>query len=253
MGKKFTFLIPVLVAVQILILYGGPIPCWGGLFDDAIELYKKGISTGNSTSTETIADSELVTAFKEALEIGTQKAVDMASRPGGFLQNPKIRIPLPGRLQSAADMLRRFGMASQVDAFETSMNTAAEKAAREALPVFEQAIKEMTFEDAKRLWKGGDTSITDYFKTKTYDRLYERFKPVVHETVSQVGVTQSYSNLVGSPTVKGIVGNTDLDLDHYVTDKTLDGLFKLLAEQERQIRENPAARTTELLKKVFGQ
>jgi len=226
-----------------------------GFLDKALETYQKGMNSqaGKSIATSNISDSELISGFKQALEIGTQKAVQLASKPGGFLNNPKIRIPLPGKLQTAANMLRSFGLGSQVDAFEESMNKAAEKAAKEALPVFSQAVKDMTFEDAKKLWKGGDTSITEYFKNKTYDTLYKKFEPVVHSSVQQVGVTQQYANLINNPTVKSFVGNSDLDLDHYVTNKTLEGLFELLAEQEKEIRKNPAARTTQLLKKVFGQ
>ena len=253
MNKRSLISLFIIFFSSILSL-GGVGSLEAGFFDEALDLYKKNVGPSASKSAgQAISDSELISGFKEALEIGAKKAVEAASRPGGFLDNPKIRIPLPGKLQTAADMLKRFGMGSQVEAFEQSMNTAAEKAAKEALPVFEQAVRDMTFEDAKKLWKGGDTSITEYFKEKTFSSLYEKFKPVVHDTVAQVGVTQSYNNLVSSPTVKSIVGNTDLDLDHYVTNKTLDGLFELLAEQEKEIRANPAARTTELLKKVFGQ
>ncbi len=226
-----------------------------GFLDKALETYKKGVNSPltKSVGANSITDSELIAGFKQALELGTRKAVELASRPGGFLDNPEIRIPLPGKLQTAADMLRRFGLGSQADAFEKSMNQAAEKAAIEAFPVFSDAVKEMTFDDARKLWKGGDTSITEYFKKKTFETLYAKFKPVVHGSVEQVGVTQRYNSLVSNPAVKSVVGNTNLDLDHYVTNKTLEGLFKLLAQQEKEIRSNPAARTTDLLKKVFGR
>ncbi len=248
----------VALSAAIFVLFTFSASVWthgqAGFLDKALETYQKGMNSPLSKSMGSqVTDSELITGFKQALEIGAKKAVQLASRPGGFLNNPDIRIPLPGKLQTAADMLRRFGLGSQADAFEQSMNEAAEKAAKEALPVFSQAVKDMTFEDAKKLWKGGDTSITQYFKNKTFKTLYERFKPVVHNSVEQVGVTQRYNNFVSSPAIKGVVGNTNLDLDHYVTNKTLDGLFKLLAQQEKDIRSNPAARTTDLLKKIFGQ
>jgi len=246
----------VVLSTILLLFVISPFSCLdsqAGFLDKALETYQKGMNSPlKHTGSQAITDSELVAGFKQALEIGTKKAVELASRPGGFLNNPEIRIPLPGKLQSAADMLKRFGLGSQVEAFEKSMNQAAEQAAKEALPVFTQAVKEMTFEDAKKLWKGGDTSITEYFKNKTFKTLYARFKPVVHSRVEQVGVTQYYNNLISNPAVKGLVGNTDLDLDHYVTNKTLEGLFKLLAQQEKEIRSNPVARTTDLLKKVFG-
>jgi hypothetical protein len=200
-----------------------------------------------------LSADEIANGLREALAVGSEKAVTAASSTGGFLDNPSIRIPLPGKLQMMGDTLRRLGMGSKVDEFELTMNRAAEKASSEAFPIIGKAVEDLTLEDVNRLWKGGDTAATDYFKEKTWQPLYDKFRPIVDETAQQAGVTQAYESLVGQPAVKTLVTGTDLDLDHYVTNGTLDGLFKLIASEEKAIRTNPAARTTDLLKKVFGQ
>lgn len=137
-------------------------------------------------------------------------------------------------------------------AFEETMNQAAERAAAEALPIFGKALEELTFEDVKRLWKGGENAATDYLRTTTWDSLYERFRPAVHTAGQEVGVTQAYQNLTNQPALQGLVAGSDLDLDYYVTERTLNGLFALLANEEKKIRTDPVARTTDLLRKVFG-
>jgi hypothetical protein len=222
-------------------------------------LFQKAMDTWNSVNSgaETGEDkgpsnSELSGGFKDALTVGAEKAVKLASKPGGFLDNPEIRIPLPGQLETVASAMRKLGMGSKVDQFEESMNHAAEKASAAALPIFMDAIKGITFEDAKKLLNGGDTAITEFFKEKTSSQLAEAFKPIVHQSVQEVGVTKRYQELTGSPWMKNLVKESDFDLDNYVTSKSLDGLFHLLSQQEKEIRHNPAARTTELLKKVFG-
>ncbi len=247
-----------LIMTGLLILLLGPFALKsanGDFWDKALDIYKKASSAtaqDSSVSNYTLTNRELINGFKQALEIGVKRAVELASHPGGFLNNPQIHIPLPGELQARANLLRRVGLGSQVDALEKSMNIAAERASAEALPIFAKAITDMTFEDAKRLWKGGDTAITDYFRTKTFDSLYQKFRPIVHETMAQVGVVQLYNSLLSNSLAKMAIANTDLDLDNYVTKKGLDGLFILLAQEEKEIRKNPAARTTTLLKKVFG-
>ena len=247
-----------LIVAGLVIWLMGPIclkDANSGFWDQAIDIYKKAssdASQGSNVSDSTLTNQELINGFKQALDIGVKRAVSLASRPGGFWDNPQIHIPLPSKLQTGANLLRRVGLGSQVDALERSMNVAAEKASAEALPIFTKAITEMTFEDAKKLWKGGDTAITDYFKAKTFDALYKKFRPTVHETMAQVGVVQAYNNLLSNSVAKMAIANTDLDLDNYVTRKSLDGLFVLLAQEEKEIRKDPAARTTALLKKVFG-
>lgn len=224
-----------------------------GLWDTINKVLQSGASppTGKNISEE-LSSKEIAQGLIEALQVGSERAVNKASAAGGFFNDPLIHIPLPEKLLTIGNGLRRIGLGGQVDVFEKTLNTAAEKASKEALPILGGAIRSMTIEDAKRLWKGSETSLTEYFEKKTRQTIYEKYKPIVHETAQEVGVTHAYEAMVNAPAVKTLAGGTDLDLDHYVTEKALDGLFHLLGEEERQIRANPVARTTDLLKKVFG-
>lgn len=201
---------------------------------------------------EGLSNNDIIKGLKEALRIGTGNAVTYVSKTNGFYKNGKIKIPLPKSVQKVEKVLRVAGYGKQVDEFELSMNRAAEKAAPEAKSIFWNAVKSMKFADARKILNGRDNEATLYFKDKTSDRLSNIFKPVAHNAMTKVGVTRSYQvleNKVHSiPFAKDLVG---FDLDQYVTDKTLDGLFYMLAEEERKIREDPAARVTEILKKVF--
>lgn len=199
-------------------------------------------------------DGTIVSGLKEALSIGTGNAVASTSKVDGYFKNQFIKILLPDKLQTAADIMGKLGYQKQVDDFILSMNRAAEKAAPKAKEYFVDAIKEMTIQDATKILKGSDTAATEYFKSKTYKKLYAEFKPSVSESMSQVGVAKSYKEMVGTYTSKVPFAQTEaLDLDHYVTTKSLDGLFFVVGQEERKIRTNPAARTTDLLKKVFGK
>ena len=206
-----------------------------------------GTPTGAGLSPE-----EVAAGLREALRVGAERAVGMASRVGGFWDDPAIRIPLPEQLRTGANVLRTVGMATRVDAFEETLNRAAEKAAGEALSIFGEAVAAMTFEDVERIWRGGDTAATEYLRRTTGDRLFAAFRPVVHDAAQEVGVTRAYQSLAARPEISALVGGTDLDLDHYTTTKALDGLFFLLAAEEKRIRTDPVARTTELLRKVFA-
>lgn len=210
-----------------------------------------GAITGGSNRSS-LSEPEVGSGLKEALMVASRSAVGMASQQGGFLNNPQIKIPLPGMLKNAAGILRTVGMGQQVNEFERSMNVAAERAAKEAFTVFSNAIQEMTLEDAMGILRGGDTAATAYFKRKTWNTLYQRFLPIVQKSVNEVGVTQQYKTIVSNSAVQPFLQGSNFDLDHYVTEGALNGLFTLLGQQEAQIRQNPAARTTDLLKKVFG-
>jgi uncharacterized protein DUF4197 len=190
--------------------------------------------------------------LKEALQVATQRAVASTSKVGGFLDNPKIHIGLPGSLGKMETALKTVGMGPQIDQFEASMNHAAEKATSEATPVFVDAIKGMSFQDASKIVTGGDTAATDYFQKTTSDTLRTRFRPIVEEAMQKVGVAQQYEQLVGRYKSMPFASSPNLDLTSYVTDKTLSGLFTVVGEEEKQIRTNPAARATDLLKQVFG-
>jgi hypothetical protein len=193
-------------------------------------------------------------ALKEALEIGAIKAVERASATDGFFGNPKIRIPMPDALDSLAEYLRRFGMGQVVDDFELSMNRAAELAAAEATPILVDAVKSVSFDDAISILNGGDTAATDTLRAKTEDSLTAVFEPIITTKMEEAGVTRNYEKLMesGGSLVAMFGGDSQYDLPAYVTRKTLDGLFELIAEEEAKIRKDPVARTTDLLRSIFG-
>jgi len=199
-----------------------------------------------------LSESRIIQGLKEALEIGTGNAVAVVSRTDGYYKNPQIRIPLPDEIQKVEKFLRAVGFGSQVDAFELSMNRAAERAAPEAKSLFIDAIKKMTFSDARKILQGRDNEATLYFADKTRDRLYELFEPLVHNAMSEVGVTRYYQDLDAKVRTIPFAERISFDLDDYVTNKGLDGLFLMVAEEERKIRQDPTARVTDLLKEVFG-
>jgi enolase len=164
-----------------------------------------------------------------------------------------IKILMPDKIQNVADVLGKVGFQKQVDDFLLSMNRAAEKAAPQALNYFVDAIKLMTFEDAKTILYGGDTSTTEFFKEKTYDKIYEEFKPIISSTMNEVGVTRSYKEMIGKYESIPFMKAGALDLDHYVSNKALEGLFYMVGQEEKKIRTDPAARVTDILKKVFDK
>jgi hypothetical protein len=199
-----------------------------------------------------LSNDEITAGLKEALQVGTEKAVGLVSQPDGFYKNPAIKIPLPESVQKVEKLLRTAGYGEKVDAFELSMNRAAERAAPEAKSIFWDAISDMNFDDAQKILNGRDNEATLYFEDKTSTRLQEVFKPIVKDVMGEVGVTRSYQDLNEKITSLPFGKSAGLDLDQYVTDGALQGLFKMLAEQERQIRTQPAARVTDLLQKVFA-
>jgi len=215
---------------------------------DVLKGLQKGVG-GASTASNT----DIVNGLKEALQIGTGNAVQIVSKVDGYYKNPKIRIPLPETVQKTEKILRAAGYGSKVDEFELSMNRAAEKAAPQAKGLFVDAIKQMTFTDAKKILNGRENEATLYFKEKTSPRLKEVSKPIVHQAMGDVGATKSYQNLEQSARSVPFAGSLAFDLDQYVTDQALDGLFLMVAEEEKKIRRDPMARSTDLLKKVFGE
>ncbi len=209
-----------------------------------------------------LTESEVVGGLKQALATGTTRAIRQLGRKDGFWGNPAVRIPLPNKLQSVARLARQLGQGAKVDAFQLSMNRAAEQAVPEVADLFGAAIRKMTLEDARGILQGGDHAATDYFRRVEGKQLAERIRPIVARATDRVGVTRRYKALV-SGSSGGTVGTAlslldrnggdkALDLDTYVTDQALDGLFRTLGNQEQAIRQDPAARTTALLKKVFG-
>ncbi len=200
-----------------------------------------------------LSQEKIASGLKEALQVGTENAVRSTGRLDGYFGNPKIKIPMPEKLQTMEKGLRAVGQGDPVDEFVLSMNRAAERAAPEAKAIFWDAIREMSFRDAEKILNGSDTAATDYFRRKTTERLAAAFRPIVSDAMNQVGVTRQYKELVGRAQSIPFLKTEDLDLDDYVVRRALDGLFYVLGEEERKIRREPAARVTDLLKDVFGR
>ena len=190
---------------------------------------------------------------KEALAVGTERAVASLSRENGYFGNAAVKILMPSSLQKVADVARQVGYQKQVDEFILSMNRAAEAAAPLASRYFGDAIREMSLDDVRGILAGGDTAATDYFSRKTRSKLYTAFKPVVSKKVSEVGATNAYKAMMGRYESVPLMKSQSFDLDDYVTNKSLDGLFRVVGEEEKKIRTDPVARTTDLLKSVFGK
>jgi hypothetical protein len=199
-----------------------------------------------------LSEDEIVNGLKQALEIGTSNAVQTVSQTNGYFKNPKIKIPLPENVKKVEKLLRATGFGSQVDKFELSMNRAAERAAPEAKAIFWDAIRKMSFADARQILDGPDDAATQYFQGKTGSRLQKIFKPITHQAMSEVGVTRYYQSIDDKIKTIPYADQMSFDLDQYVTDNALSGLYLMLAEEEKKIRQDPSARVTELLKKVFG-
>lgn len=241
-----------------------------GQFKDLLNKAKQATSTHKVNASQlgsNLPDSDIAAGLKEALAKGTTNAINSLGRDGGFWNNSKVRIPLPGKLEQAGKLARQMGQGARVDAFELSMNRAAEKAVPQVAQIFGDAIRKMTLSDARGILTGGDHAATDFFRRVAGDALTARIHPIVAKATDSVGVTQKYKSFtagggggalggalgsLGSLGGKSNKGGGPLDLDDYVTTKTLDGLFTEIGGQEQSIRTNPAARSTDLLKKVFG-
>ncbi len=204
-----------------------------------------------SRSDSNLSSDKITAGLKEALKVSTNKAVAATGRPDGFLGNPNIRIPLPQKLQSAGKGLRLIGMGPQLDQLEVGMNRAAEQATPLAKQIFLNALTKMTITDAGNILKGSDTAATEYFRNTSSADLTTAFTPIVHDQLQKVGVVQQYERLLQNP-MAGSLLQSRFNLDNYVVGKTLDGLFYMLGEEEKQIRKNPAAQVTPLLREVFG-
>jgi hypothetical protein len=198
-------------------------------------------------------DKTNVAGVKEALAVGTERAVASLGRQDGYFGNAAVKILMPSSIQKVADVARMAGYQKQVDEFILSMNRAAEAAAPLASRYFGDAIRAMSVDDVRGILTGGDTAATEFFRAKTRDKLYAAFKPVVSQKVSQVGATNAYKNMMGRYESVPMMHSQSLDLDDYVTNRSLDGLFHMVGEEEKRIRTNPVARTTDLLKAVFGK
>ena len=206
-------------------------------------------SGGSAQDAGTVASG-----LKEALSVGTKNAVGLLSKTNGYFGNEAVKILLPENIRRAGDALRMAGYQKEVDAFILSMNRAAEKAAPKAADIFAGAIQSMSIDDAQKILGGGNTAATEYFKSKTSTQLFDAFKPDISKSMSEVGVTKAYKAMTDRYTAMMPFAKMEsLDLDRYVTNKSLDGLFHMVGQEEAKIRTNPAARTTDLLRKVFAK
>jgi hypothetical protein len=200
---------------------------------------------------EAVSTEEVAQGLKEALTNGVSKGSDLVSQVGYF-KNPEIKIPFPPEVKQVESTLRQIGLGDEVDKFILTLNRGAEDAAKEAKPIFVEAVKQMTIQDAWAILRGDDDAATQYLKKSTSDMLKEKFKPIIQNSLSKVNATKYYSDLVNSYNRIPLVQKVNPDLDEYATDKAIAGLFVMIAKEEKNIRENPLARTSELLKKVFG-
>lgn len=209
--------------------------------------------TSNRPTTN-VSDTDISGGLKDALFQGVRNAIRALGRENGFLDNSKVRIPLPKNLQKTEKTLRAVGQGKRVDEFIEAMNHAAEEAVPVAADIFLDSVKQMSFTDARNiLFSGRDDEATQFFRRTSENRLSDEFRPIVERFTAKVGVTQKYKAMVGKYGFMGkIVGQDATDLDGYITEKALDGLFLMMAEEEREIRRNPVRRTTSLLRRVFG-
>ncbi|WP_213877295.1 DUF4197 domain-containing protein [Pseudomonas sp. dw_358] len=190
--------------------------------------------------------------LKDALTQGAQVAVQQLGVPGGFSNNPDVRIELPGKLGKVAKTMEKLGMGAQVQSLETSMNQAAEAAMPQAQALLVDAVKKMTLTDAKGILTGGKDSATEYLSKTSRDQIRAKFLPIVKQATDKVGLAQKYNSFAGQAASLGVVDSKDANVEGYVTEKALDGLFKMIAKQEENIRANPMAAATSLAKKVFS-
>ena len=203
-------------------------------------------------SLASISNQDAVQGLKDALVQGSSKAVSQLSASDGFLGNPKVKIPLPDSIKRVESGLRMLGMGRQADELVTSMNRAAEMAVKEATPLLVSSVKSMSVSDAKGILTGPDDAATQYFKRTTSEALTQRFLPIVKQSTAKVQLAQQYNSLAGQAVQYGLISKEDANIDAYVTRKALDGLFIVIAEQERSIRRDPMGAATSMAKKVFG-
>ena len=232
----------------------------GNLVTNATATTNAGSSTA-SPALNALSQDQLVGGLKEALSNGLEHAVGQLGHQGGFLTNLEVKIQMPERLKLVEKTLRSRKQQKLADDFVASMNHAAEQAVPEAASVFADAVRQMTIEDAKAILTGPNDAATQYFRRTTATNLFERFHPIVQKATASAGVTSTYKKMTAAAagsnnsftkSLGGLMGSDAMDVDTYVTNKALDGLFKMVAGEEAKIRANPAARTTDLLQKVFS-
>ena len=210
------------------------------------------LAAARAAALEAVSAEESGGALRQALSQGASAAVASLGRPDGFLGNPKVKIPLPENLRKAEKLMRKLGMGKYADELIVSMNRAAEAAVPEAKTLLLDAVKQMTLQDAKAILTGGDDSVTQYFRRTTAAPLTEKFLPIVRQATQRVELAKKYNRYAKQGAKLGLIDEKDASLEAYVTEKALDGLFFMIAEEERAIRSNPLGQASSLLQKVFG-
>ncbi len=203
-------------------------------------------------SLDQLSGRDATAGLKAALDTGAAAAVASLGRTDGFWANPKVKIPLPEHLQRARTALKFMGKGDEVDALELAVNRAAEQAVPEAKALLTSAVKSISVDDAKQILRGGDDSVTQFFKTKTASDLTERFLPIVRRVTDRSGLAQQYNTLAGQGASLGLIKPEQATVERYVTQKALDGLYTMIAEEEKRIRANPVAAGSEIIRRVFG-
>lgn len=223
------------------------VACSSAQINQTLGDINKSLGSGTPLSTAEVAEG-----LKEALIKGISTGSDLASAVDGYFKNPEIKIPFPPEVQKVETKLRQVGLGDQVDKFVLTLNRGAEDAAKEAKPIFIAAIRQMTIQDAWSILKGSSDAATQYLKRTTSGLLKEKFKPVISNSLQKVSATRYYGDIVNTYNKIPFTEDVNPNLDDYATDKAIEGLFTMIAKEEKSIRENPMARTTDLLKRVFG-
>lgn len=206
----------------------------------------------SSTNLEALSNSEIGAGLKDALKVGTQRVVEQLGQPDGFNSDKNIHIALPEKLQTVHTALNAVGMGSMMDDLELKLNRAAEQATPQAKALFWESIQEMTIDDVKRIYNGPQNAATQYFQQKMGNKLADAMRPLVQKNMSAVGAVQAYDSAIGQYSALPFVPDVKEDLTSYVVQKGMDGIFYYLGREEAAIRQNPAKRTTEIMRKVFG-
>jgi hypothetical protein len=222
--------------------------CTSTQINQALSEVNKAVGTEKPLTTAEVGEG-----LKEALISGISKGSDQLSMVDGYLKNPQIKIPFPPDVKKVEDKLRQLGLGADVDRFITTLNRGAEDAAKEAKPIFVSAIKQMTIQDAWGILKGEDNAATNYLQRTTTPQLKEKFRPVIQNSLNKVGAAKYYTDLVNTYNKIPFIEKVNPNLNEYATDLAIQGLFVQVAKEEKNIRKDPAARATDLLKRVFGQ
>ncbi|MCX6296608.1 MAG: DUF4197 domain-containing protein [Bacteroidetes bacterium] len=240
-------LLPTLFFITITIL-----ACTTQQLQQTADAAKNAVNTGTTPAANPLTNDEVINGLREALTVGTNNSSAFASKVDGFYKNPALFIPFPPEAQKVKDWAIKLGMTSQLEKFEMTLNRSAEEAAKDAAPVFINAIKGMSIGDGFAILKGADNAATQYLKDKTTTELRTKFTPVVQNAINKVELTKYWSPIINNYNKVPFVEKQNPDLTAYVTDRAMEGLFKLIADEEKKIRKDPVAQVTDILKRVFG-